>query len=173
MKVTNSTRVCSAHFPLGSRIPYVKSPSLVTKNIKRRPLVRHLLKDKQKVPSLKKLAMKNISTQLSRVAELEQKYETMQADHRNQMSVIIHEKSQLSCIVSGLHDKLKQATQASNALKQCNSELLSHCSRLEDAEKQLVVLKNQLSKLKIENEAVQTRVSQFEKAQYRLRAEKL
>ena len=44
MKVTNSTRVCSAHFPHGSTIPYVKSSSLVTKNIEHRPLVHHLLK---------------------------------------------------------------------------------------------------------------------------------
>ena len=32
-------------------------------------------------------------------------------------------------------------------------------------------MKNQLSKLKVENESLQTQVSQFEKAQYRLRAE--
>ena len=171
MKVTNSTRVCSAHFPRGSTIPYVRSPSLVTTNVERRPLVRHLLKDKRKVPSLKKLAMKYISVQLSKVTELEQKCETMQADHKNQLSVIMHEKSQLSCTVSDLHSRLNQETQASNTLKQYNSELLAYCSSLEDVEKQLDVLTNQFAKLKIENESLQTRVSQFEKAQYRLRAE--
>ena len=172
LKVTNSTRVCSAHFSLGSTIPYVKSPSLVKKNtVERRPLVRHLLTDKRKVPSLKKLAMKYISVQLSKVAELQHKCETMQVDHSNQVSVLMDKQSQLSGTVSDLHSSLNQALQATNTLQQYNSELLARCSRHEDVEKQLGELKQQVLKLKVENESLQTQVSQFEKVQYRLRAE--
>ena len=143
-----------------------------TKNtVERRPLVRHLLTDKRKVPSLKKLATKYISVQLSKVAELQHKCETMQVDHSNQVSVLMDKQSQLSGTVSDLHSSLNQALQATNTLQQYNSELLARCSRHEDVEKQLGELKQQVLKLKVENESLQTQVSQFEKAQYRLRAE--
>ena len=122
-----------------------------TKNtVVRQPLVRHLLTDKRKVPSLKKLAMKYIIVQLSKVAELQHKCETMQVDHSNQVSVLMDKQSQLSGTVSDLHSSLNQALQATNTLQQYNSELLARCSRHEDVEKQLGELKQQVLKLKVD-----------------------
>lgn len=55
LKVTQSSRVCSAHFATGKTIPYVQSPSLVKeKPRQRRQLVKHPLPERSVASKHKK-----------------------------------------------------------------------------------------------------------------------
>jgi len=62
MNVTDSTRVCSAHFGRGCTVPYVKSPSL------KKPERSEYYKP---VPSLSELCKKHVGAILAKSVQLE------------------------------------------------------------------------------------------------------
>ena len=90
MKVTSSTRVCSAHFAPGCTIPYVKSPSLIRpEKTARRIIVRQTPHEESPsrttVPSLKELCQLQLQDQIGKLHQLEQEHVSTKREFCNQI----------------------------------------------------------------------------------------
>ena len=164
MKVTESTRICSAHFAPGCTVPNVRSPSLTKQEQPaRRVLIRNSVKTRSKrctpVLSLSELCKKYVNTTIAKSEHLEHANDAMKEELTLQGSTCSELKATLS------HASQQVAT------LQAQHEFLQAQHRA-SADK-IESLQNQLSKLSLENESLQKKVHMYEEKRYRLRAEDL
>ena len=101
MKVTNSTRICSAHFPKGSSIPHVRSLWSTNRVVKERHLLIRHTSDKNPehvcaVPSLVTLAKDFIQHQLSHNVM----FEVQLAELQQQSTALLARESELTAATS-------------------------------------------------------------------------
>ena len=160
MKVSKSTRLCSAHFAPGCTVPYVKSPSLVKpKKQPRHTLIRKSIKDRsdyyKEVPSLSQLCATDIKINLAKSVQ----YEHYKAELLQQ---------EVSC--NTLSNNLSQSVQQVVTLMKENSLLHSQQS---SSAGRIASLEAELSRLSLQNRCLQEKVEVYEHHRYRLRAENL
>ena len=146
MKVTVSTRVCSAHFAPSRTVPYVRSPSLIKQEQPaRRLLIRNFVKTGSKhctpVPSLSELCKKYVNTTIAKSEHLEHANDVMKEELTLQGSTCSDLKAMLS----------QSSQQVSTLQAQC--EFLQEQNRVNDDK--IESLQIQLSKLSLENESLQ------------------
>ena len=175
LKVTNSTRVCSAHFAPGCFIPYVRSPSLVKPAAKeRRPLIRY----RYTAPSLASLAKIAIEREFRENDELESECTTLKTSN-----------SQLLCTTSTLNTTIcrleSQLSESSANMQQLQARVrmaemtITELTKMIDEfdamrkrhEGEVEELMKGVSKLTMEHECLRSEVKSYERCKFRLRVE--
>jgi len=168
MNVTDSTRVCSAHFGHGCTVPYVKSPSLKKpEQPARRVLIRKSVKDRSEyykpVPSLSELCKKHVGAILAKSVQLEHTEVSLREK-------LILQESVCSKLMTESHQTVNSLTERVVMLQ---AEKLHLQSQHEASVSKIESLQAQLSNLSLKNECLQKTVHTYEENRYRLRAEYL
>ena len=182
MKVTNSTRVCSAHFAPGCSIPCIQSKSLKPAVKERRPILRQPLRKKYKVPSLANLAKCAVQHEF-------QNYSVKCFDLRETNDQLRSAKSKLDSTVALLESQLKEShmelqhLQEKVEVSETNIvELVKHHSELTtELLKQKAMNKEHVSEvekltkamnvLSLQHELLTKEVSSYKDCKYKLRVE--
>ena len=171
MKVTSSTRVCSAHFAPGCTIPYVKSPSLIrSEKSARRIIVRQTPHEdppsRTAVPSLKELCQLHLQDQLGKLHQLEQENTLTKRELCNQIDKF-----------DQLQNKQTETVQTVTSLENAVSSLQSDKSQLQSLMvskvKSIETLEAEISRLTLETVLLKSSVDTFKQGRFQLRAEDL
>lgn len=186
LKVTQSSRVCSAHFATGKTIPYVQSPSLVKeKPRQRRQLVKHPLPERS-VASKHKKTPGQACCRIPSLVTLTQNYLQQQLSHNAHLATISGINDQLAAINLSQGDTITclryeldkagaelievendKATTIANHTKQTHNFLQTNKVLAFDINR----LTQMLDKLSMEKIIAEIKASVYEKCKYRLCAE--
>ena len=169
MKVTSSTRVCSAHFAPGCTIPYVKSPSLIRpEKTARRVIVRQTPHEESPsrtaVPCLKELCQLQLQDQLGKLHQLEQEHVSTKRElnnHIDKFDQLQNRQVETMQTLASLEDTV-------SLLESDKSQLQSlMVSKVKDIES----LEAEISRLTLETVLLKSSVDRLKQGRFRLRAE--
>lgn len=153
--MTSSSRVCSAHFAPGCTIPYVRSVSLIKPTRpSRRPIIRHI---KRTIPTLKEFAYKCINNEITKVGELELKYEEVKTELDDSMQ-------NQTCLQTELHQLQGQVLQQSSVDQQLSNELSSCYEQHTRIVQQVDKLTKCMSSLSIEKSPFKSKFCSMKRA---------
>ena len=160
IKVSKSTRVCSAHFAPGYTVPYVKSPILIKpKQPSRRILVHKSVKDRSEyypaIPNLSQLCSESVKTNLAKSIQ----YECSKEELKQQVSTS-----------NSLRVNLFQTSPQIVTLQDEKSHL--QCQQ-RVCDNKITFLEAGLARLSLQNELLQKKVCTLQSRRYRLNAEHL
>ena len=168
MKVTSSTRVCSAHFAPGCTIPYVKSPSLIRpEKTARRTIVRQTLHESSSrtaVPSLKELCRFQLQDQLGKLHHLEQEHISTKRELCNQID-------KFDQLQNRQRETMQAATSLENAVSLLQSDKSHLHSQMVSKVKAIESLEAEMSRLTLETVLLKSTVDRLKQGRFHLHAE--